>query len=274
MAKNGVQSVTRALALLRALARSDAGAGVSVLARECDLPISTTHRLLTTLETDGFALFDANTRKWHVGREAFSTGLAFGRGHALAAAALPHLRYLRDLTRETANVGVMRDGRLVTLGQMESREIMRAIATPGGAGVSATASGMGKAILATWPEAAVRELVAQHGLPPLTPRTHRRLNTLLEDLATCRARGWALDDEEHAMGLRCIAAAIYDASGEAVGAISISGLTLRLPKEWLDVVGASVAEAAARLSLQLADGSDPASPGSPGKANGKGAIGL
>lgn len=244
MAGGSVQSVSRALDLLRHLARRDEGETLSDLARACGLPVTTAHRLLTTLEAEGFALCDPVSRLWHVGHEAFSTGLVFGRRHGLATTALPHLRRLRDATRETANVGVLLDGRLVTIGQVESREIMRAISAPGGQGVPATASGMGKAILATWPEDAVRDHVTRLGLAPLTSRSHRDVGSFLADLARTRDRGWAIDDEEHAPGLRCIAAPIFAANGEAEGAISISGLALRLRDEDLPRVSEQVRQAA------------------------------
>ncbi|MDT0683143.1 IclR family transcriptional regulator [Roseicyclus sp. F158] len=252
MAEGSVQSVARALTLLRLLGRTREGASVSDLARTSRLPVSTTHRLLTTLESEGFALFDGTTRLWHVGHEAFSTGLAFDRRHALAGSALPHLRRLRDRTRETANVGLLQDGRLVTIGQVESREIMRAIAAPGGAGVPASASGMGKAILATWPEDAVRAHVDRHGLPPMTSKSHRDLAGLLRDLTEIRARGWALDDEEHAPGLRCIAAVVSASNGEATGAVSVSGLSLRLTNARLSAVGDAVMQASDLLGRELA----------------------
>lgn len=78
--KDGVQSVSRALILLQELARSDDGLRVSDLARTTGLAVSTAHRLLTTLEQHGFAQFDAETTLWHVGREAFAVGSAFGGG--------------------------------------------------------------------------------------------------------------------------------------------------------------------------------------------------
>ncbi|SES37420.1 transcriptional regulator, IclR family [Tranquillimonas rosea] len=250
MAGETVQSVARALTLLRLLAHSGDGARVSDLARDCGLAISTTHRLLTTLQAEGFALCDPTSGLWHVGQEAHSTGLAFGRRHSLAGPALPHLRQLRDATRETANVGVMRDGWLVNVGQVESREIMRAIAAPG-ARVPATSSGMGKAILSTWPDDAIEAHVARHGLPRLTGQSRLRLRDLMDDLHRARTQGWALDDEEHARGLRCIAAPVLGQAGEAVGALSISGLTQRLPDARIPTVGADVRQAARDLGERL-----------------------
>lgn len=105
-ARGEVQSVARALTLLRLLGGIEDGARVSTLAREAGLAVSTAHRLLTTLEEHGFAQFDPDGALWHVGREAYAVGAAFGRRRNYVAPALPHLRRLRDATRETANLGI------------------------------------------------------------------------------------------------------------------------------------------------------------------------
>ena len=83
--------------------------------RAAGLPVSTAHRLLTTLEQQGFAQFEPTGSAWHVGRDAFSTGMAYGRRLSFVAPALPLLRRLRDATRETANLGILDDDHLVAL---------------------------------------------------------------------------------------------------------------------------------------------------------------
>ena len=125
--KDGVQSVVRALTLLRLMAQGEGGTRLSDLARAAGLPVSTAHRLLTTLEQQGFAQFEPAASAWHVGRETFSTGMAYGRRLSFVAPALPMLRRLRDATRETANLGILDDDHLVTVSQVESREIRRAL---------------------------------------------------------------------------------------------------------------------------------------------------
>ncbi|WP_286189915.1 helix-turn-helix domain-containing protein [Roseobacter sp. TSBP12] len=105
---------------------------MSDLAVQAGLAVSTTHRLLTTLEHSGFAHFEPTTSKWHVGHEAFAVGASYVQKRSYVAPALTYLRRLRDETRETANLGHLDDGHLVTLSQVESREIMRAISPPGG----------------------------------------------------------------------------------------------------------------------------------------------
>ena len=130
--KNNVQSVTRALLLLETLADDAAGWRLTDLSLRTGLSLSTVHRLLTTLQERRFVQYDSRRQLWSVGRQAFSVGAAFGQRQALVAPALPHLRRLRDLTRETANFGVLDDGEIVVMAQAESREIVRAIARTGG----------------------------------------------------------------------------------------------------------------------------------------------
>ncbi|MDM8165805.1 IclR family transcriptional regulator [Roseovarius sp.] len=246
----GVQSVARALGLLKILSRHDEGVRVSDMARESGLAVSTTHRLLTTLELQGFAQFDPERALWHVGREAFAVGAAFGRRHNFVAPALPYLRRLRDVTRETANLGILDNDELVTISQVESREIMRAISPPGGR-VPAFCSGMGKAILATWEDADIAAFAARTGFRPQTGQSHRGLETAMADIARIRERGFALDDEEHVTGLRCVAAVVWSPQGEAACAISVSGLAARLQDDRIGAIGETVARAAAELTAKL-----------------------
>ena len=248
--KDGVQSVVRALTLLRLMAQGDGGTRLSDLARAAGLPVSTAHRLLTTLEQQGFAQFDPAASAWHVGREAFSTGMAYGRKLSFVAPALPLLRRLRDATRETANLGILDDDHLVTVSQVESREIMRALSPPGRR-VPVFSSAMGKAILATWQDDEVLALADRTGLPPLTSKSLRTREAAMADIAATRARGWAIDDEEFNLGMRCLAAVVWSPQGDAACAISISGAGGRLTTDRLASLGERVAHAAAELTALL-----------------------
>jgi len=77
------------------------------------------------------------------------------------------------------------------------------------------------------------------------------LPRLLEELAAARQRGYAIDDEEHAAGVRCLAAPILAASGEVVAAIGVSGTASQLNDDYLPAVGNIVRSAALKLSAQL-----------------------
>lgn len=224
---SNVQSVDRALTLLELIAAEPEGRRLSDVARAAGLAVSTTHRLLTTLEQRGFVQTDSATGMWHVGRRAHAVGAAWGAARSMLAPAMPFLRQLRDASRETANLGVIEDGQVVTLAQAESREIMRAISPPGGR-VPVFCSGMGKAIVATWSDDQIDRLIDRHGLVAATSRSLTRRDAVHAEIAQVRQQGYALDDEEYVPGLRCVAAVVLGPGGDAVAAVSVSGLSIRM----------------------------------------------
>lgn len=245
-----VQAVDRALDLLEALAAHPEGARLSDLARGAGLAPSTAHRLLTTLEQRGFAQFDPVKTHWHVGRKAFVVGVAYTRWQSFIAAATPFLRRLRDMSHETANLGVLEDGEVITVAQVESREIIRAIAPPGGR-APVMNSGMGKAIVATWPDAAIEALMDRHPLRPMTGRSLRTRAAVRDDIARIRTQGYAFDNEEFTLGMRCVAAVVWSPSGEPVGALSVSALAARIDEAALAALGEKVREQALALTAVL-----------------------
>ena len=246
----GVQSVQRALDLLEQIATRPEGARLSDLATDAGLAVSTTHRLLTTLQQRGFAQADAASGRWHVGQRAFAVGSAYTKQRSFVAPALPFLRRLRDATRETANLGIIEDGEVVTLSQVESREITRAISPPGGR-VPVLCSGMGKAILATWEDGDIDQVIDRHGLRAMTAHSLTSPKAVHDEIARCRARGFALDDEEFVMGLRCVAAVVWGPTGEAACAISVSGLAARMTPQKVAETGRIVQNLASELTLVL-----------------------
>jgi len=252
----GVQSVDRALSIIETLAEDDEGYRLSDLAVRTGLSTSTVHRLLATLESRRFVQFDRAESKWHVGARAFTVGATFAGRRNFSALAVPFLRKLRDLTRETANLAVVDDEFIVVLTRMESREIMRSVTKVGGR-VAMVASGVGKAVLATYSNEDVSAIIRRHGMPRLTEKSIVRPSDLFRELDTIRKQGFAVDDEEACMGLRCVAAVVYNDCSEPFAAISISGMTSRLTDDRLLTLGRIVREVAAELTAAL-DGVVPA----------------
>ncbi len=246
----GVQSVDRALTLIETLAEDDEGYRLTDLAVRTGLSTSTVHRLLTTLEKRRFVQFDRNGAIWHIGARSFTVGSTFARRRNFLTHAMPYLRRLRDQTRETANLAVVDDGSIIVLTRIESREIMRSLTKVGGR-VAMVASGVGKAVLATYSDEDVNAIIKQQGMPRLTEKSIVRPGELFKALQTIRQQGYAIDDEEARMGLRCVAAVVYDDCGEPLAAISVSGMASRISDERLPMIGATVREVAAELTMVL-----------------------
>lgn len=250
-----VQSVDRALRILEQLAEDAEGLRLSDVAERTRLAPSTVHRLLTSLEHRQFVHFAKDRAVWHIGGRAFRVGAAFVRRRTFVTPAAPMMRELRDATRETVNVGAPEDGSVVILAQVESREVVRAINIIGGR-APLSSSGLGKAILATYDDDAFAAHIERHGLPRCTTNTITDPKILRNELAVVRDRGFALDCEEHFMGLHCVAAPVFDATGEAVAAISVSGLAVRMTDDRINAIGSLVMTSARQLTASL-DGSPP-----------------
>ncbi|HWJ75156.1 MAG TPA: IclR family transcriptional regulator [Kaistia sp.] len=246
-----VQSVDRAMLLMESLSDAESGLRLTDLARRTKLSLTTVHRLLTTLEQRHFVRFLPKDNRWHIGQQAFTIGNAFVRDRSFMAPAQPYLRLLREHTKETANLGVVENGEIVLVDQLESREITRALSRVGGR-TPMTASGMGKSILATYSGGEVNSHLNRHGMRRATVKSLTCRDALNTQLAKIRSDGYAVDDEEYVTGLRCVAAPVYNQHADVVCAISVSGTVSRMNATRLPIIGRLVAETAAAITRAIA----------------------
>ena len=245
-----MQSLVRALAIVNRLAAADEGITLTEIAQQVGLSPSTAHRLLTTLEQERYVSFDLERRVWSVGVQAFVAGNAFLKTRSLVATARPHMRSLMEDSEETVNLAVEDQAAAVYLSQVECRQMMRAFARPGGR-VPLHCSSVGKALLSAMPDNSLAKVLHRHGLARVTLKTITTTPELRDDLARSRERGYAIDDEEHAVGLRCIAAVIFNENADPIAAVSLSGPMARIPDERIPVLGDLVRRKADAITAQL-----------------------
>lgn len=241
-----VQALDRGVTLLELLAGEEAMTLTEVAVDTAMAP-ATAYRLLVTLQQRGLVTFDEDAQTWSIGVEAFRIGSAFLRRTNYVEAGRPVMRRLMEASHETSNMGILDGGDVVFVSQVETHQPIRAFFRPGTRGL-VHASGIGKALLAERPEREVRRLVEERGLPRFTANTLVTAEALQADLAATRERGWALDDEESTVGMRCLAAPIFNEYGEAVAGISISGLAARLDEDRVQQFGPRVREAADEIT--------------------------
>lgn len=246
----GVKSLIRALSILDALAENDEGLTLTALAKTVAMPLSSVHRLLTTLQRQRFVRFEPAAMSWRIGIQAFVVGNAFARSRDVVALAIPYMRQLMEKTGETVNLYVLSGGQAVCMAQIQSPQMIRAISRPGGA-VAMHRSAAGKAVLALMPKTEVNDILAKHGLPRSTRNTIVSAKKLHADLVRTRARGFAVDDEEFALGLRCVAAPIVDEHGSPHAALSVAGPLARMTDERLAMLGEIVAAAGRSVTEEL-----------------------
>lgn len=237
-----VRSLTRALSILKHLAASGDGMSLTELSEAAQLPPSTTHRLLTTLEAERFVRPDQQGGLWRIGVAAFFVGSSFARSRDTLTLVRPYLRRLMEMTGETANLFVESDGEAVCIGQIESRHAMRALTGIGGRVMMHT-SAAGKVLLANMDANRRDMLLRQFKLSRITDKSIVDERILMAALEKIRSQGYAVDDEEHALGLRCISAPVFNEFGEAIAAMSVSGPTARIPDDRMKALGEAVSTA-------------------------------
>ena len=245
-----VQSLDRALNLLEEIAGSEQGVTLSDLAASTTLPPSTAHRLLKSLEGREYVRHDTERGLWFVGVRAFTVGSAFVRVRDIVAIARPVMRQLVDDVGESVNLAVLDGDQPVYLSQIECRQMIRAHALPG-ARAMAHCSGVGKALLAALPAAQAAAILERAGLPALTAKTITSVSACMQALEAVRRDGFAVDDEEQSLGMRCVAAAIHDENGDPVAAVSLTGPSARLTRERMPALGRRVAAAAADIAAAI-----------------------
>ncbi|GAB3619756.1 IclR family transcriptional regulator [Glutamicibacter sp. PS] len=241
----GVQSVERAFELLEVIARAGGEAALSELAADTPLPLPTIHRLLRTLVGVGYVRQLPN-RRYSLGPRLIRLGEVANR--QLGALATPVLKTLVEELGESANIAVL-DGDMVTyIAQAQSPHSMRMI-TEVGRRAMLHYSGVGKAILSVLDDERVQRLVAQAGMPPKTPNTITTLGKLFTDVEAIRERGYALDEEEQELGVRCVAVPVPGAPTPM--AISVSGPVTRVDANFVGLAVPKLQEAAETLGRQL-----------------------
>lgn len=249
-ASGQVQSLSRALKLLNALSYHAQGLSLSEVASEVGLPNSTAHRLLTTLQNERYVRFETERSVWLIGVQAFRVGTAFVRSRDMVAIARPYMRRLMEQSGETVNLAISDRGEVIYIAQVETQKMMRAIAGPGGR-AAMHCSGVGKALLAFSDEATAERLMGGMELRRETANTLTTAVDLRRELEHIQVRGYAIDNEENAIGLRCVAAVIYDEHGSAMAALSVSGPTARIPDQRIPLLGSAVAGIAAEITAEL-----------------------
>ena len=248
-AQNTIKSLDRAMEVFEFLSEAQ-GKSLSVLASDLGQSPATVYRILVTLEGRGLVEFDQVDQVWHIGPRAFIIGSRFLRRTSLVERARPVLRALMEETGETANLGVEQNGHVLFVSQVETHENIRAFFPPGTLS-RLHASGIGKALLAEMDERRLDRFLTDAPLEKFTEFTLTDRDAVIENLTASRQRGYAIDGEERNLGMRCIAAPVFDIHGEAVAGVSVSGPTSRIGADQIPALSKAVVAAAKDLSASI-----------------------
>jgi DNA-binding IclR family transcriptional regulator len=244
-----LSSVANSIRLTKAFSEHENEMGISALATRLGLAKSTVHRLASTLVEYDILEQNRETGKYRLGLALFELGALVRRNMDTASQAQGEIHALAEATGETIQLAILDHLSVLYIRVRESRQAVR-MSSGLGSRAPAHCTSVGKVLLAHQPAEVVDQVIA-NGLKRYTQNTIVDGEVLRQELATIRARGYALDDEEIEEGLRCVAAPIRDHGGQVISAISVAAPVQRMSKKTVQGTIPSVVAAANAISRRL-----------------------
>lgn len=240
----------KGLSILETLGGYPNGVGVSQVARELGLPVSTVHRLLATLVKRGFVSFDPESRRYYLGLRVFELSSRVSLVKGFSEVALPTMRKLARITGESVFMAVREGTELVYIERVEGQSRIQIRGTMGARG-PLYCTAQGKAILAFMPEGEREEIIGHIRLERRGPNTITDPEELRKELVQTRERGWAVADEENEQGIRAVGVPLMDGRGRPVAAMSVAAPVFSVSLQDLEKFAPLLSEAAREIELQL-----------------------
>lgn len=239
-----VQTLARGLMILEKLAEAPNGLGITELAEEFGMDKGNMSRVLQTLANYGFAEKVEDTRKYVLGPQIVRLSRIVLTRMPLRETAKPYLKELVQSTGECAHLAIVAQGQALYIDQEEPLSSLR-VTTGVGTLAPLYCTALGKVLLA-FAHAPVPEKLSAYTIRTITDPA-----LLQSHIEWVRSHGYAIDDEEYEIGVRCIAVPVFDYRDKCVAAIGISGPTSRLTLENLPKMAQVVQEIGKSLSARL-----------------------
>jgi IclR family KDG regulon transcriptional repressor len=218
-------SLERALAILEFIAHKSGGLTNAEISARFKMATSTSSYILKRLEREGYLRRDPENGRYEMGLKIVALSHGALRDMGLRRIAEPILHRLSSETKTSALIGVLERGRVMIVDKVEKPDLAR-IDIDIGVRYPAHSTALGKVLLAHLPERQLVSLFDHYGLPKTSPKTIDSRSRLLEELQTVQKQGYAVSDGELFLGIRAVAAPIFDASEEISAAVSVTGLTV------------------------------------------------
>jgi DNA-binding IclR family transcriptional regulator len=244
-----IGALERALEIVAAIGDAEE-ISLGVLAAQLEIPKGSLLRHLRVLEGAGYVTMDAQTKLYSLGPALIHLGFVARQRLGIPELATPALRWLRDRYDESVHLGILSGGDVIHVAVAPSSQPIK-MAVPVGERTFAHVSALGKSLLAWAPADRLDDVMEERGLPKMTANTITTTERLRAEFEAIRERGWSMDDEESASGLRCVGAPVRSEREEVVAAISISAPTSRLSREKAETIAGVLTRVADHISGRL-----------------------
>ena len=244
-----IQSVAKAMTLLDLLAASPLPMGLAEISAQTGWPKSTIHGLLATMRDFSVVTQDEEGR-YMLGIRLFEYGCTLSNSWTILDVARPYIQHISYETGETVFLSILDRGEVITLDHADSRRCMLAGAEVG-CRLPVHCTSQGKLFLAFMPEQDRKNILKRKELCAYTDHTITTMNALQKELEDIRARGYAIENGEYKVGLRSVAAPVFDENGGVRYAIGIIGMFRQIESEQFSRAVAVVRETAEKISRAL-----------------------
>ncbi|HET9079350.1 MAG TPA: IclR family transcriptional regulator [Trebonia sp.] len=245
-----VKALRHGLEILRMISDDQPVVGVSEMARKIGVHRSSASRLAATLHAMGFLSRAGEVGQYRLGPELIRLGRLANHDIDLVEQAIAPLRRVVEQTGETGHIGMLDGTEAVTIAVADGWQTVR-MHSHVNKRSPASCSSLGKSLLSGLPDGGVRDLFEGQPLATRTEHSITALPALLTELGQVRTQGYACDNEEVELGLRCVAAPIKDASGAVVASLGLSGPAWRLTPPVVAELAEAVRRAAAEATTAL-----------------------
>ncbi len=245
-----LQGLDRVVAILDLLGSSDTSLSLADICQRMDLHKSTAHRALMALERTGM-IERAPANRYRLGLKLYDMGNRAVEQIDLRSRVHPHLRKMALRVGEIVHLGVLHKTRVVYIDKIEPINRRVCISSRTGTSNPVYSTSLGKAILAYLPAEEAGKIISRIQFSGFTSKTLASQEELLEALERVRRRGYAVDDEEMEIGTRCVGAPVFDAAGQPIAAVSVSGSASRLAAHCVPAIAQHVLQCATEISKAL-----------------------
>ncbi len=220
------------------------------ISRRLRIPKSTASYFLRALEKHGFLRRDHGNGKYRIGLKVLNLGRGALSGIDVREVALPVMRQLVEHTGITSHLAILDGNQAVYVEKIDAPGFVK-MDTWIGRRMEVYSTSVGKILAAHLPDGRVQDILRERGMKRRTSTTITQQGRFLRELARVRERGYSVDDEENNPGVRCVAAPVFDATGNVAAAVNITGTTQQVTPEGLPHLAELVKEAARRISSHL-----------------------
>lgn len=243
-----VEALARGLAVLACFTTERSALSLAEITQQLGISKTAVFRSLSTLQTLGYVLQDEDTRRYRPTPRVLDLGAAALPGVALRRTAFPHMQALSQRFRESVSLAVLLGHDIVYLERIETLQLLN-VSLAVGSRLPVYCTSMGKVLLAYQPPTEIQRIAEGLDLKPMGPNTVDTATALLQDLELVRRRGFSVNDEELAAGVRSVAGPIRSPSGEVIAAVNMAVPSVRVSLEELTtVVAAEVVAVAQAIS--------------------------